>query len=161
DCELGDRVLLANNVLLAGHVQVGDDAIVNGGAAAHQFVTIGRGAYVGGLTRMVHDVPPFMILEGHPARIRKVNVIGLERLGFARHEVQAVRDAFREIYRTGEPRRRVLERFKLRANLGPLVSELIEFLERMELGAKGRFRESLRDEFSRRGRERILGEVPA
>ncbi|MCZ6599192.1 MAG: acyl-ACP--UDP-N-acetylglucosamine O-acyltransferase, partial [Planctomycetota bacterium] len=57
DCELGDRVLLANNVLLAGHVQVGDDAIVNGGAAAHQFVTIGRGAYVGGLTRMVHDVP--------------------------------------------------------------------------------------------------------
>ncbi len=67
DCELGDRVVLANNVLLAGHVAVGHGAIINGAAAAHQFCTIGKYAYVGGLTRMIMDVPPFMIVEGHPA----------------------------------------------------------------------------------------------
>lgn len=156
DCELHDRVLLANNVLLAGHVLVGEGAIVNGGAAAHQFVTIGRGAYVGGLTRVIHDVPPYLILEGHPARIRKVNVIGLERAGYARQEIQPLRDAFREIYRTGEPRKRVLERLRTQPFSSPLVAELAEFLGRMELGAKGRHRESRREEFARLGRERIL-----
>jgi len=81
DCELGNGVMMGNNVLLAGHVSVGDFAVINGAAAAHQFVTIGRNSYVGGLTRVIQDVPPFMILEGHPARVRKVNLIGLERSG--------------------------------------------------------------------------------
>ncbi|MEM7310610.1 MAG: acyl-ACP--UDP-N-acetylglucosamine O-acyltransferase [Planctomycetota bacterium] len=161
DCEVGDRALLANNVLLAGHVSVAEDAIVNGGAAAHQFVSIGRGAYIGGLTRIVHDVPPYLILEGHPARVRKVNVIGLERKGYSREEIQPLREAFREVYRTGEPRARVLERLAPVAERSPLVRELIESLERTGMGAKGRYRESRREEYARIGRERILGGVRA
>jgi UDP-N-acetylglucosamine acyltransferase len=161
DCQVGDRALLANNVLLAGHVLVEDDAIINGGAAAHQFVSVGRAAYVGGLTRVIHDVPPFLILEGHPARVRKVNVVGLERLGYSRQEVQPLREAFKEIYRGIEPRARVLDRLAPVAETNELVRDLIRFLERTGMGAKGRYRESQREEFARIGRERILGGVEA
>ena len=77
DCELADRIIMGNNVLLAGHVKVERQANISGGAAAHHFVTIGAFAYVGGMTRMVQDVAPFVILEGHPSRVRGINVIGL------------------------------------------------------------------------------------
>lgn len=158
DCELGDRIIMGNNVLLAGHVRVEEQANVSGGAAAHHFVTIGAYAYVGGMTRMVQDVPPYMILEGHPSRVRGVNVIGLQRGGFGEDQVEPLRIAFRRIYRSGNPRRRTLE--ELRAELGDagLVGHLIRSLEATEAGAKGRHRESLREAFAREGAERILGE---
>jgi len=156
DCELGSGVMLANNVLLAGHVAVGDGAIVNGGAAAHQFVTIGRNSYVGGLTRVVQDVPPFMILEGHPARIRKVNVIGLERAGISEDTVRALRAAFRRLYRSGEPRGKVVRELA-ETNQDACVAELVEALQKNEKGSKGRYRESLRDEFQRQGELRVAG----
>jgi len=152
DCELEDGVQLGNNVLLAGHVAVGRNAIVNGAAAAHQFVTIGRNAYVGGLTRVIQDVPPFMILEGHPARVRKLNVIGLERAGLPAEEIEELRRAFRRLFRADESRSRVLasaeQEFK-----GTLVRELLQALRNTELGLKGRYRETLRDEFRRAGEE--------
>ncbi|MEW6072391.1 MAG: acyl-ACP--UDP-N-acetylglucosamine O-acyltransferase [Planctomycetota bacterium] len=156
DCDVADCVTLANSVLLAGHVAVGKGAIINGAAAAHQFVTIGGYAYIGGLTRIIQDVPPYLILEGHPSRIRKVNVIGLERAGFPPEEVQELRVAYRRIYRSGEPRHRVVEALK-QESPGPLVRGLLESLQQTELGSKGRYRETLREQFLRRGRERVLG----
>lgn len=156
DCEIADRVVLANNVLLAGHVAVGTGAIINGAAAAHQFVSIGSYAYVGGLTRIIQDVPPYLVLEGHPSRVRKVNVVGLERAGFAHEDIQDLRSAYRRIYRSGEPRHRVLRELEQEVP-GELVRELIESLQRTELGAKGRYRETLREDFMRVGRERVLG----
>jgi UDP-N-acetylglucosamine acyltransferase len=156
DCVIEDGVMLGNNVLLAGHVRVGANAIVNGAAAAHQFVTIGRNAYVGGLTRVIQDVPPFMILEGHPARVRKVNVIGLERAGFASEDVQELRLAFRRLYRSGDPRHRILDELE-GSTPGPLVQELVRSLRETELGDKGRYRETLRDDFRRMGEARLLG----
>jgi len=152
DCELGDGVLLGNNVLLAGHVAVEQGAIVNGAAAAHQFVTIGRNAYVGGLTRVIQDVPPFMILEGHPARVRKVNVIGLERAGIPLDEIHALRRAFRRLFRGEETRAAALEQLEEQPG-GTLVRELLVALRRTELGLKGRYRETLRNEFRQRGEE--------
>ncbi len=160
DCDLGNNVMLGNNVLLAGHVAVEDAAIVNGAAAVHQFVSIGRNAYVGGLTRVIQDVPPFMILEGHPARVRKVNVIGLERAGYEREELQELRTAFRRLFRSGEPRGRVVRELE-DGSPGRCVRELVEALRRTEAGAKGRYRESMRDVFLRDGMERVLGEVPS
>jgi len=152
DCEIGDGVLLGNNVLLAGHVAVEQGAIVNGAAAAHQFVTIGRNAYVGGLTRVIQDVPPFMILEGHPARVRKVNVIGLERAGIALDEVHALRRAFRRLFRGEETRTAALVELESEPG-GTLVRELVAALRRTELGLKGRYRETLRADFRRHGEE--------
>ncbi len=152
DCEIGDGVQLGNNVLLAGHVAVGRNAIVNGAAAAHQFVTIGRNAYVGGLTRVIQDVPPFVILEGHPARVRKLNVIGLERAGLQAEEILELRLAFRRLFRGEETRSRVLAKVEQEFK-GTVVSELIQSLRNTELGLKGRYRETLRDAFRRAGEE--------
>src|SRR5262245_26195790 len=155
DCEIDDGVTLGNNVLLAGHVAVGAAAIVNGAAAAHQFVTIGRNAYVGGLTRVIQDVPPFMILEGHPARVRKVNVIGLERAGLPAEEILELRLAFRILFRATDTRARALARLEQEFQ-GGLVRELVQSLRETELGLKGRYRETLRAEFRRQGEQLLV-----
>lgn len=97
DCRIGDGVVLANHVLLAGHITVNDRAILNGACACHHFTTVGRLAYVGGLTRITQDVHPFTIVEGHPARIRACNVIGLQRAGVASGDIEIVRRAVKEI----------------------------------------------------------------
>jgi UDP-N-acetylglucosamine acyltransferase len=158
DCELEDRVILGNNVLLAGHVRVEERANVSGAAAAHHFVTIGALAYVGGLTRVVQDVPPFVILEGHPSRVRGINKIGLQRAGISAEDVEELERAYRDLYRSGDPRRRVLERLQERAAAVPRLQQLVHALQCTERGAKGRYRESLREQFGREGRRRILGE---
>jgi UDP-N-acetylglucosamine acyltransferase len=160
DCELSDRIIMGNNVLLAGHVKVERQANISGGAAAHHFVTIGAYAYVGGMTRMVQDVPPFVILEGHPSRVRGINVIGLQRGGFAPEEVERLRTAFRRIWRGGSPRKRTLQELQREMQGSDVIAHLVKSLENTEAGNKGRYREILREEFLRRGRERILAGAP-
>ncbi len=155
DCELQDGVILANNVLLAGHVLVERGANISGSAAAHHFVTIGEYCYVGGLTRINQDVPPYMILEGHPSRVRGVNVVGLARNGVHEDEIESLRVAFRRIYRSGAPRSQTLDALRSDAALGDHVRNLILHLEQTEAGVKGRHREILRDEFARLGEERL------
>jgi len=158
DCEIEDRVILANCSLLAGHVHVERGASVSGSSVAHHFVTIGAYAYVGGMTRMSQDVPPFMLLEGHPGRVRKVNVVGLGRAGFGEAEIEALRKAFRLLYRSGNPRSKSLEILKADTSQPEPVRLLVESLERTEQGVNGRYRECLRAEYSRRGQALILGE---
>ena len=159
DCEIGDGVIVANGALLAGHVLVGQGANISGGCAAHHFVTIGAYAYVGGMTRMNVDVPPFMVYEGRPARVRGVNVVGLRRAGVVEDEIEHLWAAFRRLYRSGEPRRRCLQTLHEDPDSADLTRELVKALEQTEKGLKGRHRESLRSEFERLGRERILAEV--
>lgn len=159
DCEVQDRVIMANCALLAGHVFVGKGANISGACAAHHFVTIGAFAYIGGMTRINQDVPPFMVYEGHQARVRNVNQVGLERAGFSKDDIEHLKHAFRIIYRSGEPKSRTLE--QVRAELGShaLVLQLVESLENTEAGRKGRHRESLREAFAKLGAERITTEV--
>lgn len=159
DCIVEDNVILANNVMLAGHVHVGEYANVSGAVGTHHFVRIGAFSYVGGMTRLEHDAPPFMIVEGSPGRARGVNVIGLQRAGMAEEDVEGLRVAFRRIYRSGVPRRRVLDEMKADDTTPKHVRLLIQALEETESGTKGRYRQSLRAEFARQGAERILGEV--
>lgn len=157
DCEIGDEVILANNVMLAGHVLVGKGANLSGGVAAHHFLTVGDYAYVGGMTRLVQDAPPYMIIEGHPSRVRGVNVVGMTRAGFSEDEIEPLRVAFRRIYRSGRPRRQVLEDLAAEAQERPALANLVRSLQNTEQGSKGRHRESLRAEFARVG-ERFLAE---
>jgi UDP-N-acetylglucosamine acyltransferase len=161
DCELHDHVVLANNVLLAGHVAVHSHAHISGAAAVHQFVTVGRNAYVGGMTRTVHDVPPFTILEGHKPRVRGVNVIGLKRTGFSKEEIDALREAYGAIWRTPGPRAQLIAGLRANPDLPDCVHELLDCLENTERGSRGRHRESLRAEFGAQGRVSILGEGAA
>ena len=76
DCEISNHVILANNVLLAGHVLVEDYVVISGAAASHHFVRFGQHSFIGGVSGVTRDIPPFMIADGHPATIRGVNRTG-------------------------------------------------------------------------------------
>jgi len=141
DCRIGSFVVMANNVLLAGHVTVGDHAILNGAAGVQQFTTIGRLSYVGGRTRIVHDVPPFMVVEGNPSKVRKVNTVGLHRKGYLPHQIDALREAHRRIFRSRRPRSMILDELEAEPQITPEVRELCLFLRRVERGHRGRSRE--------------------
>ena len=138
DCVLGDHVIMANNVLIAGHVVIEDRAILNGAAAVQQFATIGKHSCVGGLTRVVHDVPPFMVVEGHPSKVRKVNTVGLQRAGYSLGQMEAIRDAYRTIFRTARPRSEILDEIERSPYLTAEVAYLVAFLRRSERSAAGR-----------------------
>lgn len=156
DCEIADNCILGNGVLLAGHVKVEERANISGMAGAVAFVTIGSYAYVGAMTRMHRDVPPFMIVEGHDSRVRGVNLIGLERGGVSGEDAEALRNAYRQIFRSGAPRAQVLDELASGLDENGHVANLVESLRRTEAGYKGRYRESLREEFSRLGVRRII-----
>ena len=144
DCDLEDNVIFGNNVLIGGHVHVEAGANINGGAAIHPFSTIGRLAYVGGLTRIVQDVPPFMIVEGHPSRVRGVNTVGMRRAGIPLEVIEAMAKAYRRIYRRGRPRAEVLDEMSRETGLPDEVLHLCAALGASAAGRSGRYRESLR-----------------
>ncbi|MEA3186194.1 MAG: UDP-N-acetylglucosamine acyltransferase, partial [Chthoniobacter sp.] len=98
DCVVGNSVIFSNNGTLAGHVEVGDYAIIGGLSAVHQFCRIGRFALTGGCSKIVQDVPPFMIADGNPAAVRGINLVGLERNGFSEETIRRIREAYRLIY---------------------------------------------------------------
>jgi UDP-N-acetylglucosamine acyltransferase len=101
DCILHDHVIMANMTMLAGHVEVGRHANLGGGVGVHQFCRIGAYAYIGGMSGISMDVPPYMILVGtrNQMRITGVNKIGLRRNGMSREAVEAIERAFRIIFR--------------------------------------------------------------
>ncbi len=145
DCVVGDGVILGNSVLLAGHVHVEDRAILNGAAAVHHFTTLGRLAYVGGLSRIIMDVPPFMVVEGHPARVIKVNVVGMKRAGMSEERIKAVRVAHRALWRSDQlVREKTLDRLERDGTPTEEVLYLVGFLRRQMAGRQGRAREAVR-----------------
>ena len=128
DCVVGDDVIFSNNGTLAGHVEVGDHAVIGGLTAVHQFCRVGRFAITGGCSKIVQDIPPFMMADGNPAQVRHINQVGLERAGIAKETVRAVKEAFRILYRAELNTAQALER--MRAELGelPEITQLIEFV---------------------------------
>ena len=98
NCTIGNEVVIANSVAIAGHVQIESMAIISGVLGIHQFVKIGSMAMVGGMSRISRDVPPYMMVEGNPARVRALNLVGLKRRGFGREEISQLKQAFRIIY---------------------------------------------------------------
>lgn len=145
DCRVGNRVVLANHVLLAGHIRIRDGAILNGASACHHFTTVGRLAYVGGLTRITQDVPPFTIVEGHPARVRACNVIGLQRAGVAQDDIDIVRRAVRDILVSDRiPAVEAMAAADAAHPEHPLVQELLGALRAADAGRQGRAEEPRR-----------------
>jgi UDP-N-acetylglucosamine acyltransferase len=144
DSALEDNVIFGNNVLIGGHVHVESGANINGGAALHPFTTVGRLAYIGGLSRIVQDVPPFMIVEGHPSRVRGINIVGMRRAGIPEDVAESIERAYRRIYRYGRPRGEVLEEMGREDGWAQEVRYLCDFLRRSADGKHGRYRESLR-----------------
>ncbi len=134
DCHIGDGVILGNAVQLAGHITVEDRAIVSGLSAAHQFVRIGRHAFVGGCSRVAKDVPPYLKAVGNPVKLYGLNSVGLQRSGFPEETVRELKRAYRVIFRSDLNVSRALER--AREELSPL-SEVQHFLEFIEASERG------------------------
>jgi UDP-N-acetylglucosamine acyltransferase len=101
DCQVGSNTIFSNNAQLAGHVEVGDWAILSGYAGVHQFCKIGAHAFIGMYTSLTQDVPPFVLVSGNPAGARGVNLEGLKRRGFTREQQGAIRAAYKAVYRSG------------------------------------------------------------
>ncbi len=157
DCMVGDHVILANGVGLAGHVVVEDHASIGAETGVHHFITIGGYAYVGGMSRLVRDVPPYMIVEGNPARVRGVNTIGLSRHGFTPDTVTRLEDAWKRLFKkTSESSgaghiAAAIVQIESLYNGDPAIARLITSVRHSAAVPHGRYRESLRHDDKRRG----------
>lgn len=129
DCIVGDRVVMVNNATLAGHVIVGDHAVIGGLSAVHQFVRIGAHAMIGGMTGVERDVIPYGSVLGNRARLIGLNIVGLQRRGFSREEIQALRTAYQMLFGedTGTMAERAVEVATRFAGIKP-VQDIIDFI---------------------------------
>lgn len=134
NCTLGDKIIMSNVATLAGHVTVEDYAVIGGLAAVHQFCRIGKLAMVGGCSKVVQDVPPFMIADGNPAETRTVNKIGMERNGVAEEAQNALKQAYKILFREGLSISNAL--VKVETELPPLpeILHLLQFVRASERG---------------------------
>ncbi|MDK2973142.1 MAG: UDP-N-acetylglucosamine acyltransferase [Candidatus Sumerlaeota bacterium] len=131
DCTLGNNIVLANGSMLAGHVSVGDRAFVSGLCAVHQFCRIGRLAMVGGMSGVSKDVPPFLTTRGDFAFLVGVNVVGLRRAGVGPESRMAIKNAFKNLFRSGHPLNRAITdlREAWQESQSPIPGELSELLD--------------------------------
>jgi UDP-N-acetylglucosamine acyltransferase len=127
DCVVGDNVIFSNNGTLAGHVQVEDNAMLGGLTAIHQFCRIGRFALTGGCSKIVQDVPPFMLADGNPAKVRSYNKVGLERAGFSEEAMRNIKEAYRIIYRCHLNLQQAVEQIRADLPASAEVDHLINF----------------------------------
>lgn len=134
DCTVGDHVIFSNNGTLAGHVTVEEHAIIGGLSGVHQFCRIGRHSIVGGCTKIVQDVPPYMIADGNPAEVRGVNQVGLERRGFPPEATRALREAYRLLYRSNLNVKQAAEKIAADHPGPEPIAHLLEFIESSQRG---------------------------
>src|SRR5262249_39735194 len=144
DCKVGDRVTIANGTLLGGHVHVESHAGLSGGVAVHHFVTVGAYSFVGGQSRITHDVPRYMLVDGNPSKVRCINIVGLKRNGIGAEGIDSLHEAHRLIYRARMSARHAVEILESHGHLTPEVRGLLEFIEAQQAGKHGRGREELR-----------------
>lgn len=128
DCIVGNHVIFSNNGTLAGHVVVEDYVVIGGLSAVHQFCRIGQHAIVGGCTKIVQDVPSFMIADGNPAEVRGINQIGLERHDVTTADIRDLRDAYKVIYRGSLNTAQAMEVLQEKYQESVLVKKLITFI---------------------------------
>lgn len=136
DCHVGDDVVLANGVQMAGHVEVEERAIVSGLVPIHQFVRIGTLSMIGGASRVNQDIPPYTRAVGNPTHLVGINSIGLERAGMPLETRAAIKRAYRLLFNAGLPRTEGIIRVRAELMGVPEVERLIEFVERSRRGVE-------------------------
>ncbi len=129
DCLVGSHTILANNVALSGHIQIGDWAVLGGYTLIHQFCRLGAHCFTGGGAVLRRDVPPFVMVEGHPAQPRGINAEGLKRRGFSAAEISAAKDAYKLIYLSGMLMADVKTELTRLAAQSPSVAQMLQFIE--------------------------------
>ncbi|WP_457913921.1 acyl-ACP--UDP-N-acetylglucosamine O-acyltransferase [Candidatus Gillettellia adelgis] len=134
DCTVGNSCVLANNATLAGHVEVDDYAIIGGMTAIHQFCIIGAHVMVGGCSGVAQDIPPFVIAQGNHAAPFGINAIGLKRRGFSKNQMQAIRHAYRMIYRSEKTLDQAKTAIKTLAKEQSVLQQFLDFFMRSTRG---------------------------
>lgn len=109
ECVIGNHLIMSSHAALGGHVEVGHHVNVGWGAGVHQFCRLGDHAMVGAASKVVQDVPPFMISDGNPAAARTINKVGLERSGYSKDEIALARRVFKAFYKDGLNRTQAID----------------------------------------------------
>jgi UDP-N-acetylglucosamine acyltransferase len=134
DCQIGNNVVLANAVNMAGHVFIEDWAIVGGLTAIHQFARIGAHAFVGGAARISQDVPPYTKVAGSPSKLYGLNSVGLDRRGFSLEVRQALKRAYRIVFQSNLPLKQALDQAEAECEELPEVLHFLSFIRNSERG---------------------------
>jgi len=134
DCRIGNSVILSNVVQLAGHVTIEDKAIISGMSAVHQFTRIGRHSFIGGMSRVSKDIPPFLKAVGNPVKLYGLNTIGLQRSGMDEETIRELKRAYRLLFRSDLNVTQAIERAQTEIEPLAEVKELIRFVEASERG---------------------------
>jgi UDP-N-acetylglucosamine acyltransferase len=126
NCRIGSHVIMSNSSQLAGHVTVEDYAGIGGMVGVHQFVRIGKMAFIGGYSKLLKDVPPYFMIQGNPGSVRGLNLEGMKRRDVSREAVNELKEAYRQLYRSEDRRSAVLQ--ELRTSLStPEGKQLVDF----------------------------------
>ena len=137
DCVIGNNCVMANAATLGGHVTVEDSAVIGGFSAVHQFTRIGRLAIIGGCSKVVQDVPPFSMCDGHPAKVVSINSVGLKRANIEARAMRSLKKACKILFRSGYARKTALEKIAREVEPCPELDHLIFFIKTSERGVCG------------------------
>ena len=144
DCLLGNHIIVTNNTLLGGHVHIEDHATLSGAVAVHHYARIGSYAFVAGVSAVRHDIPPYVLAEGYPARPRCINVVALKRNNFSPEVIACLAEAHRLLYRAKVGLDNAREILRGNGQLVPHVNHLLSFIQEQQEGHHGRGRERRR-----------------
>ena len=133
NCSIGNRIVIASCALVAGYVEIEDEAFVSGGVVIHQFSKIGRLAMVGGNTRVNSDLPPFFLYSDFNVAPKGLNIVGLKRAGFSLGEIRNLKSAYRILYREGLKQEDALRRIEEELP-GEYARHLVDFVRRSKRG---------------------------
>ena len=134
DCRIGREVVLANNATLGGHITIGDHATLGGLVAIHQFVHVGDFAFIGGLSGVPKDVPPYVIAAGPRIKLHGINIVGLKRHGFSDNAISLLKKTYRLIFRIGLTLNEAIERVRAEVDQIPEVVNFVNFIQSSQRG---------------------------
>ncbi|MSR66293.1 MAG: acyl-ACP--UDP-N-acetylglucosamine O-acyltransferase [Pedosphaera sp.] len=134
DCRVGSHIIMSNSATLGGHVTVEDHAVISGCAAIHQFCRVGTMAIIGGCSKVVQDVPPYMLVDGNPAETRTLNKVGLERNGVSEEAQEALKKCYKILFREGRVIASALMKIESEVRQLPEVQHFLAFVRSSERG---------------------------
>lgn len=134
DCDVGNHTIFANGASIAGHVSIGDYAILGGFTLVHQFCAVGEHAFCGMGSAISKDVPPYVMVNGNPAHPHGLNTEGLKRHGFTKEALRILREAYKTIYRSGMTLEEALIKLEVMSNSQPEIKPLSDFLRKAQRG---------------------------
>ena len=136
DCKVGNHLVMSSQSALGGHVEVDDHVTIGWGVGIHQFCRLGRHSMVSACSKLVQDVPPFMLADGSPAEVRSINKVGMERNGFTKEQIDVAKGVFRTVYRGDLNRKQAIDYLEndFEFKTDKITLEIIDFTKNSDRG---------------------------